>query len=36
VMASPPLPRRQWLLEGAGVAFQHVLTASTDVTDVPY
>ena len=25
-MASPPQPRRRWLLEGAGVAFQHVLT----------
>ena len=29
VMASPPSPRRRWLLEGAGAAFQHVLTAST-------
>ena len=29
VMASPPPPRRRWLLEGAGAAFQHVLTAST-------
>ena len=27
VMASPPQPRRRWLLEGAGAAFQHVLTA---------
>ena len=32
VMASPPPPRRRWLLEGAGAAFQHVLTPST-VTD---
>ena len=29
VMASPPLPQWRWLLEGAGAAFQHVLTAST-------
>ena len=33
VMASPPQPRRRWLLEGilegAGAALQHVLTAST-------
>ena len=28
MMASPPPPRRRWLLEGAGAAFQHVLTAS--------
>ena len=35
VMVSPPLPppRRQWLLEGAGAAFQHVLTASTVTYD---
>ena len=33
VMASPPLPRRRWLLEGAGAAFQHVLTASTVTYD---
>ena len=25
VMVSPPQPRRRWLLEGAGAAFQHVL-----------
>ena len=41
VMASPPQPRRRWLLEGAGAAFQHVLTASTVTYDqsertVPY
>ena len=24
VMASPPPPRRRWLLEGAGAAFQHI------------
>ena len=29
VMASPPPPRRRRLLEGAGAAFQQVLTAST-------
>ena len=29
VMASLPPPRRRWLPEGAGAAFQHVLTAST-------
>ena len=29
MMASPPPPRRRWLLEGAGATFQHVLTAST-------
>ena len=29
-MASPPPPRRRWLLDGAGAAFQYVLTASTD------
>ena len=28
MMASPPQPRRRWLLESAGAAFQHVLTAS--------
>ena len=33
VMASPPPPRRRWLLEGAGVAFQRVLTASTVTYD---
>jgi hypothetical protein len=33
VMASPPQPRRRWLLEGAGAAFQHVLTASTVTYD---
>ena len=33
VMASPPPPRRRWLLEGAGAAFQHVLTASTVTYD---
>jgi hypothetical protein len=32
VMASPPPRRRWWLLEGAGAAFQHVLTASTACT----
>ena len=40
-MASPPQPRRRWPLEGAGAAFQHVLTASTVTYDhklstVPY
>jgi hypothetical protein len=29
VMASPPPLPRRWLLEGAGAAFQNVLTAST-------
>ena len=33
VMASPPPPRRRWLLEGAEAAFQHVLTASTVTYD---
>ena len=33
VMAPPPQPRRRWLLEGAGAAFQHVLTASTVTYD---
>ena len=33
MMASPPPPRRRWLLEGAGAAFQHVLTASTVTYD---
>jgi hypothetical protein len=33
VMASPPPPRRWWLLEGAGAAFQQVLTASTVTYD---
>ena len=33
VMASPPPRRRRWLLEGAGAAFQHVLTASTVTYD---
>ena len=33
VMASPPPPRRRWLLEGAGAAFQHVLAASTVTYD---
>ena len=33
MMASPPLPRRRWLLEGAGAAFQHVLTAFTVMYD---
>ena len=33
VVASPPPPRRRWLLEGAGSAFQHVLTASTVTYD---
>ena len=33
MMASPPPPRRWWLLEGAGAAFQHVLTASTVTYD---
>jgi hypothetical protein len=32
-IASPPLPRRRRLLEGAGAAFQHVLTASTVTYD---
>ena len=41
MMASSPQPRRRWLLEGAGAAFQHVLTASTVTYDhkpstVPY
>ena len=31
--ASPPQPRWRWLLEGAGAAFQHVLTASTVTYD---
>ena len=36
VMASrsPPSPRQRWLLEGAGAAFQHVLTVSTVRYDV--
>jgi hypothetical protein len=29
VMASPPPPRRRWLLEGAGAAFQHVRSADS-------
>ena len=33
VMASPPPPQRRWLLEGAGAAFQHVLTAFTVTYD---
>ena len=33
VMASPPPPRRRWLLESAGAAFQHVLTGSTVTYD---
>ena len=33
VMASTPPPRRRCLLEGAGAAFQHVLTASTVTYD---
>ena len=33
VMALPPPPRRRWLLEGAGAAFQHLLTASTVTYD---
>jgi hypothetical protein len=33
VMVSPPPPRRRWLLEGAGAAFQHVLKASTVTYD---
>jgi hypothetical protein len=33
VKASPPPPRRWWLLEGAGAAFQQVLTASTVTYD---
>ena len=33
VMALPPSPRRRWLLEGAGAALQHVLTASTVTYD---
>ena len=33
VMASPPPPRQRWLLEGAWVAFQHVLTDSTVTCD---
>ena len=42
VMASPPPPRRRWLLEGAGAAFEHALTASTvrydrtNLSTVPY
>ena len=32
-MASPPPPRRRWLLGGAGAVFQHVLTASTVTYD---
>ena len=32
-MASPPPPRRRWLLEGAGAAIQHVLTASMATYD---
>ena len=39
VMASQPPPRRRWgwLLENAGAAFQHVLTASmTKLSTVPY
>jgi hypothetical protein len=32
-MASPPPPRRRWLLEGAEAAFQHVLIASTVTYD---
>ena len=31
--SSPHEPRRRWLLEGAGAAFQHVLTASTVTYD---
>ena len=30
---SPPPPRRRWLLEGVGAAFQQVLTASTVAYD---
>ena len=33
VMASPPPLRRRWLMEGAGAAFQHALTASTVTYD---
>jgi hypothetical protein len=33
VMASPPPPPPRWLLEGAGAAFQHVLTAFTVTYD---
>jgi hypothetical protein len=33
LMASLPPPRRRWLLEGAGAAFQYVLTASTVTYD---
>ena len=33
VMASPPPPWRQWLLEGGGAALQHVLTASAVTYD---
>ena len=33
VMASSPPPRRRWLLEGAGAAFQNLLTASTVTYD---
>ena len=38
MMASPPPPWRRWLLEGAGAAFQQVLTASTVtyLNTVPY
>ena len=33
VMASSPAPpRRRWLLEGAGAAFQHVLVTASTVT----
>ena len=33
MMASLPPPRRWWLLEDAGAAFQHVLIASTFMYD---
>jgi hypothetical protein len=33
VLASPPPAQRRWLLEGAGAALQHVLTASTVTYD---
>ena len=41
MMASPPQPQRRWLLEGAGAAFQHVLTVPpqsrmTKLSTVPY
>ena len=42
MMASPPPPLRRWLLEeGAGAAFQHMLTASprsrmTKLSTAPY